>query len=386
MALIRGKPHSLRLLLGLALAALIALALAGREPFLAWLRGPILIGFAGQLTGSYSDLGVQGRNGAQLAVEHINAAGGIHGRRLELLTRDDQNTPQGALDADQALIDAGVLAIIGHMTSSQSMAALPLVNRTRTVLLSPTTSTPLLSGQDDYFFRISPNFAMVPGFLAEHVRREMDLTRLAVILDPRNDQYSRAWSEHFSRRFEDLGGRLTLTMATEFTDERDFLRIAQALNEQRIEALLIVASARDTADLAQHMAKLSRPVRLLASDWSRTDTLLRHGGRFVEGMTIAVPTPVEDPESQAYITFAEQFSDRFGSQPSFAATRAYDAAMFLAEGLRRCDARREELPEALLSIEDFSALTGALSLDRFGDVRSGAVLMRVSGGRYVRHE
>lgn len=74
---------------------------------------PVLIGFAGQLTGDHADLGVQGRNGATLAVEDVNARGGVAGRPLKLLVHDDRDTPQTAVDADTALIKAGVVAIIG---------------------------------------------------------------------------------------------------------------------------------------------------------------------------------------------------------------------------------------------------------------------------------
>src|SRR6056297_2409881 len=75
---------------------------------------PIKIGFAGQLTGVYSDLGVQGRNGVQLAVEKLNESGGIDGRMLELMVKNDKNSVKGAIEADTQLIQNGVLAIIGH--------------------------------------------------------------------------------------------------------------------------------------------------------------------------------------------------------------------------------------------------------------------------------
>lgn len=103
---------------------------------------PILIGFSGQLTGKIADIGVPARNGVQLAVETINAAGGINGRKLKLIIKDDGNTPEQAIRVDQELINAGVIAVIGHFTSTQTMAALPLFNKNKVVLLSPTTSTP----------------------------------------------------------------------------------------------------------------------------------------------------------------------------------------------------------------------------------------------------
>ncbi|MDP3451190.1 MAG: ABC transporter substrate-binding protein, partial [Anaerolineaceae bacterium] len=79
-------------------------------------KPPIRIGLAAQLTGKQADLGIQLRNGVQLAVDEINASGGINGRNLELSVEDDLGTPQGAKDAQNKLIDKGVVAIIGHFT------------------------------------------------------------------------------------------------------------------------------------------------------------------------------------------------------------------------------------------------------------------------------
>lgn len=113
---------------------------------------PIIIGLSGQLTGELADLGVPSRNGAELAIEAVNAAGGINGRKLKLIAKDDGNTPERALQVDQELVAAGAVAVIGHMTSSQTMAVMPFFNENRVVLLSPTASTPILTRKQDYFF------------------------------------------------------------------------------------------------------------------------------------------------------------------------------------------------------------------------------------------
>ncbi len=384
MLRIRGNWSSpIRLALGLGLAGMLALVLLCREPFMNWLRGPIILGFSGQLTGRYSDLGVQGRNGAALAVEHVNSAGGILGRPLTLLAMDDQNTPEGALAADKALIEAGAVAIIGHMTSSQTMAALPLANATGIVLFSPTTSTPLLSGIKDLFFRNCPTPTSAAKTLAEHSLRASPKPSLAVVLDRRNAEYCEPYAAAFSQRLGELGAGVELTLAPELGDHEEYDAIAASLSERRIEAVLFIASARDTAGLAQHVARIRPPVRLMSSDWASTDTLLRHAGRHAENMVIAVSNPV-DTTSPEYTRFAKSFSERFGAQPTFAAARSYEAVLVLAEALRRCGGSAARLPAALTTIRDHPTLSGPLSLDRFGDVESRDMLMRVENSRLVR--
>ena len=107
---------------------------------------PIKVGFVGGLTGRLSDLGIAGRNGVIMAIEEINKAGGINKRPIELITKDDKQDPEVAVNVDKELIDEGVVAIIGHMTSAMSIAALPLINKKQILMISPTTSTNKLFG------------------------------------------------------------------------------------------------------------------------------------------------------------------------------------------------------------------------------------------------
>lgn len=367
---------------------LLAAALAPWGTVHNWLRSPVLIGFAGQLSGQGSDLGVHGRNGAQLAVEHINEAGGVRGLRLELLAKDDGGTPEGALTAAKALLNAGVLAIVGHMTSSQTMASLPLMNERRVVLFSPTSSTPLLSGLDDWFFRNQPATDIAAAMLAEHAEyagQGSARSRLGLVYDPSNASYSQPYVAAFTTRLQQIGGHLAMLRSVNFKEPEDLLAMLAEIDQAGIQTLVIIASARDTASLAQLVTRLDPPMRLLTSDWAYTDTLLRYGGPCVEGLTMTA-TFEADEQSPAYAAFQKSFFERFGSLPTFAAARSYEAVLILAEALRRCGASRQDLPEALRSIRDFPTLSGSVSLDRFGDVESRAMLVRVQDGRFVRVE
>ncbi len=99
-------------------------------------ENPIKVGFVGGLTGRLSDLGTAGRNGVILAVEEINSRGGINGRPVELITKDDKQDPELSLRVDRELVDEGVAAIIGHMTSVMSMAVLPFINEEKILMIS----------------------------------------------------------------------------------------------------------------------------------------------------------------------------------------------------------------------------------------------------------
>ena len=135
------------------------LIIAVLTAFFAWSctnSEPIKIVFVGGLTGKGSALGIEGRNGASLAVTLINENGGINGRKVQLITKDDKQNSGKAREVVQELLDEGVSAVIGHMTSTMSIAGSEKTNQNKVVMISPTTSTSELSGIDDYFFRVYP--------------------------------------------------------------------------------------------------------------------------------------------------------------------------------------------------------------------------------------
>jgi amino acid/amide ABC transporter substrate-binding protein, HAAT family (TC 3.A.1.4.-) len=169
-------------------------------------KKPLPIGFTAQLTGIQAELGVQERNGVQLAVETINASGGVVGRKIELIIRDDLGIPEQAKAADSDLINAGVLAIIGHATSSQTLAGLEVTNPAHMVMLSPTVSTPKLSGLDDYFFRVYPSFKDSSQAFAQYIYQNSGIARMAIIYDIDNAAYSKTYSTTFTDKFQSVGG------------------------------------------------------------------------------------------------------------------------------------------------------------------------------------
>lgn len=342
----------------------------------------IQIGFAGPLSGPYADLGVHGRNGAQLALEKINAAGGVAGRVLELVVRDDKGTIHGAVQAAEELIQARVTAIIGHMTSAQSVAALPVAQEAGMVLLSPTTSTPELSGIKDVFFRVQPSTDTAAEALAEYAIRDMGLTRLASVWDLDNLAYSRAFHQHFQQTFAAYGGTLLSELTVSSSSSPDWLVVAKDLTEIAPEAVLFILSARDAAALVQALHALGQFMTVFSSGWAMTEELFSAGGRTVERIIFAGQTFHDEP-SPALRAFEERYQRRFGHWPSFAARYAYDAMHVLALALEQTRGRREGLPEALTTIRDYPGLDWPISIDPFGDTVSPIFITMVRDGQFT---
>jgi len=344
-------------------------------------NAPVLIGFSGELTGSNADLGVQGRNGAILAVESVNESGGINGRPIELIVRDDGGTPAGAKAADSELIEANVVAIVGHMTSGQSMAALPVTEKAGMLMLSPTTSTSLLTGIDDHFLRVQPAITATAGKLARIARSKYRMRQVVVIADQDNLAYSDAFRKAFVDSFEKTGGHLSQNLFFSSSSHPDFDELMQPISPLNVDGLLIVASAKDTAFIAQHLRNNGFPCPLFSSGWAQTDTLIQNGGKAVEGL-ILVADYDTDSRKPAFEDFRQKYRKRFGRPPTFAAAQSYEAVNLLVKALKQTGGNRSGLKEVLLGINDFQGLLGSIKMDTYGDVIRTQFIVTVKNGHF----
>jgi branched-chain amino acid transport system substrate-binding protein len=168
-------------------------------------REPIRIGLAGSLS---DPVGVPMKRAAELAVAEINAAGGIEGRPIELIQRDDYADPDSAVFVATDLYEAGVSAVIGHLFSGTTLAAAPVYNGGPhpVAAISPSSSSPDISTAGDYTFRICPSDLAHGAALARWAHDTLGLERGAVLY--LNDQYGRGVRQTFVREFIRRGGML----------------------------------------------------------------------------------------------------------------------------------------------------------------------------------
>lgn len=343
---------------------------------------PIRVGFVAQLSGIQAELGVQERNGVQLAVELINARGGIRGRRIELVVRDDLGTPEGARIADRELMDAGVIAIIGHATSSQTIAGLAVTNPAHIVMLSPTATTPELSGQDDLLFRVACSLVDRTRAFAQRIYQGRNMTRIAVIWDTDNTAYSKSFLETFADKYQSLGGKLVAQADFSSKALPDLTPLVTQLRAGNPDGLLIIAADIDTALIAQRTRIMGWPIPLFTTAWAHTETLINNGGQAVEGLEIELAKAIND-QSPDYADFKTRYQTRFGQAPSFGAELGYEAAQVLAAALLKTGGKADGLAQALVGIQNFKGLTDSLSFDQYGDIIRPFYLGTIRDGKYV---
>ncbi|GAA5184033.1 ABC transporter substrate-binding protein [Niveibacterium umoris] len=340
---------------------------------------PVRIGFVGGLSGRVADLGVGGRNGATIAVEERNAHGGINGRAIELVVRNDEQKPDLARRAVEELIELKVAAIVGHTTSAMSVTTVPLVTERRVVMVSPTSTADELSGRDDYFFRVVSATRFNAARNAAYALSR-GLKRAALIYDLNNRAYSESWYKAFAAPFETGGGKVVTALSYTSGPDLHFSELAGRLLDDGPDLVIIVANAVDTALLAQQIRKHDATVQLASAEWGGSDKLIEMGGSAVEGMLVSQYYDRNNVRPD-YVDFRRRYRERFGEDPGYAAVCGYDAAEMVIDGLV-AQLQGEDLKQTLLRLGKFELSQGPMQIDRFGDAKRSVYVTVIRDGHY----
>lgn len=342
---------------------------------------PIRIGFMAGLSGRVADLGVSGRNGVILAIEEINQQGGINGRPVELVVRDDRQDRQAAIEAAKSLLNQDLEVIIGPMTSSMAMAVVPLVSATTALLVSPTVTTTELTGIDDQFIRVIATTRDYASQNARYQYNKLKHRRGAAIYDVGNRAYTETWFDHFKATFETLGGTIRDTHIFKSAPDTVFFSAVEKLLADRPDFLLVLANAVDAGLICQQVRKIDDRVVIVMSEWASTERFLELGGAATEGVYLSQFLDRNDTSAR-YVRFRESYKKRFGQEPGFAGVSGYDAATVVLEAWTQRK-KKQTLKQAILEQGTFQCVQEPITIDPNGDANRSTHMSTIKNSRYI---
>ncbi len=345
--------------------------------------GPLVVGLVGALTGPQAQLGRSIRDGALLAIEEANAAGGVRGRRLELRAYDSQGLPEDAARATVRLVTQdGAVLIVGGDTSGSTLAMAPVAARAQVPMVSPSATSPRVTQEGGpYVFRVC-FVDSFQGTALGGLAHDEGLARLAVLIDMKSD-YSVGLAQEFERRFVALGGTV-VGKATYAQGDSDFRAQLTRLKGLHPDALFIPGYYTDAAAIARQARQLGLAVPLLGGDgWDSVAELVGLGGQAVEGSQFTTHFSPDNPSARVQ-AFLRDFRTRFGQPPPSGAALGYDAARVSLDALRRAPALSGPvLRQALAQTATFDGVTGLITFGPNRDAVKSAVVLRIRGGRAV---
>jgi branched-chain amino acid transport system substrate-binding protein len=365
-----------RLVALLGVAALCASCGGERPPG----RGAIAIGFYGALTGPEATFALSGKNGAALAFEQINRAGGVLGQRIDLVVEDDRNDPSEAASVVSKLITLDhVVALIGENASSRTLAAAPIAQNYEIPMVSPSSTNVEVTRKGNYIFRVCFIDPSQGKALSLFARKILRAATAAILVDARSD-YSVGLAKAFRENFEAAGGRVVAEL-TYSEGDSDFSAQLTAIRPEQPDVLAVPGYYTDAGLIARQAKSLGLTATLLGADGWDSPKLAEIGGTAVEGAYFSNHYSVEDPSPEVH-KFVEAYRHAYGFLPDSIAALSYDAARLIADAIRRCGSTEgKRLRDALASTRGFPGVTGTITLDADRNPTKLPVILRIEGGR-----
>lgn len=320
--------------------------------------------------------------GARLAAREINAAGGIGGRPLELIERDDFAESDSAVGVAAAFYASDVSAVIGGAYSGLTLAAAPVYNggREPLVQLSPSASSPLLTGAGDYTFRLCPSDLAYGAALASFAL-ERGLNRVAMLYV--NDEYGRGFRQTFSAELLRLGGQVEEAdpFLAHAPDVSHY--IARIIRQRRVDAIVLAANQEEGLQVIAQIRAAGLTLPILAGDGmvgaERTEPVTMEGAFIVSGYIIGA----QHLRNRAFVTAYRGAFPEAGP-PDQGAAASYDAVHLLARVLESEGAGRARVRDGLAAVGGeraaYEGVVGTVAFDAQGDVPTLRATVGVARG------
>ena len=328
-------------------------------------RGPaaqgIPIGFYGARTGPQATFALSGRNGARMAIEEINAAGGVLGDRLVLRVEDDHNDPAEAASAVSKLITRDhVVALIGENASSRTLAAAPIAQSYRVPMVSPTSTNVEVTKKGDYIFRVCFIDNYQGPVMAQFALRDLKVKRAAILTDVKND-YSTGLTSVIEQTLK-AGGAQVVGKQSYSNGDSDFRSQLTAIKATNPQVIFIPGYYTDVGQIASQSKDLGMNVPFVGGDGWESPKLLEIGGKALNGSFYANHYFYGDPAPKVR-NFVQKYKDRYGAIPDALAALGYDAMGVLADAMKRAGKiEGAAVRDAIAATKNYQGVTGNITL------------------------
>src|SRR5437764_5222351 len=299
--------------------------------------GEILVGEYGSMTGPQATFGQSTHNGIVMAIDEINAKGGINGRKIKVITEDDQSKQDEAATAVTKLISQNnVIAVLGEVASSASIAAAPICQANKVPMITPSSTNDEVTRKGDYIFRVcftdSYQGEYQAVFADQWCTANNKPKTVAMLTDVKSD-YSQGLAKVFSGKFGALGGKIVGTQSYANGDS-DFRSQLTAIKANNTSIIYVPGYYTDIGQIAIHARDRVITHPLLGGDGWESPKLIEIGGKALEGCFYTNHYFYADP-APVVSNFVQKYKDRYGQIPDALAALGYDAMKTLADAMKR---------------------------------------------------
>lgn len=344
--------------------------------------GPISVGEYASLSGKEANFGISSHEGTVLAVEEINAAGGLLGRKVQLITEDDlSKAGEPATVVNKLVSRDNVVAVLGEVASSRSLEAAPICQQNNIPMISPSSTNPKVTETGDYIFRVCFIDPFQGTVMANFSYKDLKARKVAIFTDVKSD-YSKGLAKFFKESFTKLGGQITAELDFNGGD-KDFKAQLTAIKASNPDEIFVPGYYTDVALICIQARQLGITVPLTGGDGWEGEDLVKIGQDAVEGCYFSThyAPDVATPNSQKFVAnYQKRFS---GKTPDAMAALGYDSAMILAQAIKQAGTTEgPKVRDALAATKDFDGVTGLTTINPQRDASKPAVILQVKNGKF----
>ena len=344
----------------------------------------IKIGVQGAHSGDLASYGVPSLNAAKIVIEEANAKGGVLGKKIELVSQDDQCKPELATNAATKLISDKVVAIMGPICSGATNASLPMYESANIISISPTATTPALTleGKHPLFLRTVANDNAQAQLTSSYIIEVLKAKKVAYLHD--NGEYGKGFAQQ-NRGILEKAGVETVLFEAVTPDAVDFSAVVRKLRRAKADVLIFGGYQNTASKLVQQMRRDRVKTPLIGPDGVKDETFLKMTGKDSEGVMASYP---KDTSTLAMYKHArEAHVKQFGSEPGFGYYNAYAATQALIKAIEVAGSTETDKIMAALKSTEVDTPLGKMSFNKAGDATGlGLSVYVVKDGKFVESD
>ncbi len=347
----------------------------------------ILIGHVASMTGDTATFGVSADEGIRLALDEINKAGGVMGRPVKVITEDDRSLADEAKTACNKLITRDkVVAVLGEIASSRSIAIAPVCEDAKIPMLSPGSTNPKVTQGYEYVFRncfIDPfQGTAMAKFAMDATPAGLGLKKFAVLF-PVNSDYGVGLKTFFEEAVKKRGGEITVEAAYTEKSDVDFNSQLTKIKATNPEAIFVSGYYTEAGLIAKQARALGITVPLLGGDGWDSDQTVKIGGDSINGCYFSnhYSADEERPEVKKFVA---DYKTKFaGKVPDAMAILAYDSLKIMCDAMTRVGGTDgTAVAKAIAATKDFPGASGVTTIDKDHNARKSVVILKIDGGQF----
>jgi branched-chain amino acid transport system substrate-binding protein len=372
----------LKWLLAACLAA--ALAAAGVGGCDQSSSNDIVIGHLASMTGDTATFGTSADEGIRLALDEINAAGGVLGKKIKIITEDDRSvTSEARTVANKLITRDHVVALLGEIASSRSIAAAPVAQSAKIPMLTPGSTNPKVTQEGDYIFRVCFTDDFQGEAIARFAMESLGLKRFAILYAVNSD-YSVGLRDRVKQYVTTHGGQILAEESYTEKADRDFRGQLTKIKDTNPEAIFMTGYYTEAGLVARQARQLGITVPLIGGDGWDSDVSLESGGDAINGCFF---TNHYSPDENRPVVqqFVAAYKAKYnGKVPDAMAVLGYDAMRVMADAIKRAgNTDGTKIRDALAATKAFPGVAGDITIDQNRNASKSIVVIEIKGGKFT---